>query len=111
MFVAISGIIGQETHPSPGEKGPGSIAFASSRDGTWQIWLMKPDGANQRQLTHGKEDLHYPAWSPDGSQVALASTRSGKMEIWVMESSGANPRQITGLADAAGESLEPKWSR
>lgn len=29
----------------------GTVAFSSSRSGWWQIWLMNPDGSNQRQLT------------------------------------------------------------
>ncbi len=28
-----------------------TVAFSSSRSGWWQIWLMNPDGSNQRQLT------------------------------------------------------------
>ncbi len=26
------------------------IAFVSDRDGAWGIWLMEPDGSNQRKL-------------------------------------------------------------
>src|SRR5689334_10697026 len=41
------------------------IAFASNRDGNFQIYLMRPDGSEVTQLTHSKGENHSPAWSQD----------------------------------------------
>ena len=40
------------------------IAFASNRDGDWEIFIMDADGSNQTQITFNTWDDHYPAWSP-----------------------------------------------
>src|SRR4051812_35208692 len=43
------------------------IAFVSDRGGGDNIWVMKADGSDKRQVT--KEDfrlLNQPSWSPDG---------------------------------------------
>jgi TolB protein len=37
------------------------IAFASDRDGTYEIYTMNPDGTNITQLTHGAE-AHLASW-------------------------------------------------
>lgn len=36
------------------------------------VWTMKPDGGNLRQITHALDHSPIPAWSPDGTWVAVA---------------------------------------
>jgi|TARA_B100000315_G_C14075216_1_gene362383 Tol biopolymer transport system component len=38
------------------------IAFASNRDGDFDIWVMDADGSNQRQLTSDSAWDRDPAW-------------------------------------------------
>jgi len=48
------------------------IAFASNRTGparTGQIWLMKPDGSDLQQLSHGPWSHAQPAWAFDGQSI------------------------------------------
>ena len=40
------------------------IAFASERDGNFEIYLMDVDGSNQKRLTNNNADDGSPAWSP-----------------------------------------------
>jgi TolB protein len=47
------------------------IAFASSRTGTKEIWVMDYDGANQHQLTKLRSISLTPRWSPDASRIAF----------------------------------------
>ena len=47
------------------------IAFASTRGGNKEIWLMDYDGANQRQLSSLRSIALTPRWSPDGSRIAF----------------------------------------
>ena len=48
------------------------IVFVSDRDGDWDIFMMNPDGTNQKNLTR---DHHRNGWedfgilSPDGKQI------------------------------------------
>ena len=60
------------------------IAFESERSGNWDIWIVKPDGADLTQLTTDSNDDFYPAWSPDGKQVAFTSDKSGNNDIWIL---------------------------
>ncbi|HMQ09758.1 MAG TPA: hypothetical protein PKC21_04430 [Oligoflexia bacterium] len=42
------------------------IAFASNRSGTYQIWTMRPDGTNQKQISKNSSWHHsMPKWSPN----------------------------------------------
>ena len=43
---------------------PGRIAFASDRDGDYDIYVMDADGGNVRQLTDDRGMDFTPAWSP-----------------------------------------------
>jgi Tol biopolymer transport system component len=75
------------------------IAFGSSRDGPFEIYLMDTDGGNVRRLTKGKALNMRPAWSPDGKQIAFTSNRDGNYEIYVMDAEGGNVRRITRNAE------------
>jgi len=72
-----------------------SVAFTSDRDGDDDIWIMAPDGSNQRSLTSNDAHDDNAAWSPDGSSIAFSSDRSGKNEIYVMNADGTGVRQVT----------------
>jgi len=48
------------------------VAFASNRSGparTGQVWLMRPDGSELRQISHGPWSHAQPAWSFDGKRI------------------------------------------
>lgn len=70
------------------------IAFTSDRGGGDNIWVMKRDGSEPRQVT--KETfrlLNSPVWTPDGQFIAarkhFTSRRSlGAGEIWLYHKSG-----------------------
>jgi len=49
------------------------IYFVSNRTGHKEIWVMDPDGKNQKQITHFNSLSIQPAVSPDGSKIAFTS--------------------------------------
>jgi Tol biopolymer transport system component len=57
------------------------IAFASSRDGNSQIYLMGEDGSNPIKLTSDYEN-DFPIWLPDGNQVAFRTTDGNGLWWW-----------------------------
>ena len=95
---------------SPGGK---RIAFASTREGIADIYVMDIDGGNLSRLTTVVEADTYPAWSPDGEQIAFVSTRlfgSGLNRIWIMDSDGMNQRALTiNPGQSLGDTI-PSWS-
>ena len=83
------------------------IAFVSRRDGNEEIYVIDPDGANPKRLTHNAAGDLWPAWSPDGSKIAFASQRYGNWEIYMMDADGGNPVRLT---DSPEKDTQPSWS-
>ena len=85
----------------------GRIAFASDRDGDFEIYVMNPDGSGQTRITNEPTDDISPVWSADGERLAFVSYRDGNAEIYVMTSSGGN---VTRLTNNPADDLDPAWS-
>jgi len=71
------------------------IAFASYRDGNWEIYIMNADGSDQRNVTDNPTSDGLPAWSPDGEQIAFTSEREGNFEIYLMNADGSGEIRLT----------------
>jgi len=96
---------GDDANPSWSPDGS-KIAFSSNRDGTYEIYVMDPNGSNQTPLPTTAEGTE-PDWSPDGSKIAFQSDRDGDFEIYVMnaDGSGQTPLTVNDSHDA-----NPVWS-
>jgi TolB protein len=71
------------------------IAFGSSRDGDYEIYVMDADGGKVRRLTKSPGLDARPAWSPDGKRIAFTSNRDGNYEIYVMNADGTKLQRVT----------------
>lgn len=49
----------------------GVIAFASDKDGTYDIYTINTDGSGLHQITSGPGQDLDPVWSPNGRQIAF----------------------------------------
>jgi hypothetical protein len=87
----------------------GRIAFASNRDGNWEIYVMNADGSGQINLTNNPADDGVPSWSPDGRRIAFVSNRDGNLEIYVMNADGSSG-QINRLTNNPADDVVPSWS-
>lgn len=56
----------------------GQIAFASTRDGDAEIFLMDANGSNMRQITFNHDEDHSPDWAPDGRHIVFVREPSGE---------------------------------
>ena len=57
-------VVGLEAWPIGVCGGTGKIAFLSTRDGNYEIYVMNADGSNQTRLTFNSAGDWWPAWSP-----------------------------------------------
>jgi Tol biopolymer transport system component/imidazolonepropionase-like amidohydrolase len=77
------------------------VAFISDAGGGTNVWLMRPDGSDARQVTRETQRLvNNPAWSPDGRTIYVRKhfiqQRSlGAGEIWAYHASGGAGLQVT----------------
>ena len=84
------------------------LAFASSRDGNTEVYVMAADGTNPTNLTQNADtDGWNLVWSPDGQRLAFTSERDGNTEVYVMDADGTDP---TNLTQSAGDDWAPVWS-
>jgi dipeptidyl aminopeptidase/acylaminoacyl peptidase len=85
------------------------IAFASHRDGIFQIYAMNSDGSNVRRLTkHNAEDSN-PSWAPDGSSIVyISATSDDHRGLFLMAPDGSDPH---GLVHSKHQDYcFPSWS-
>jgi TolB protein len=93
------------TSPAWSPKGD-RLAYTSRIDGRFQIFTIKLDGTEVRQLTRdgNSED---PSWGPDGRYLVFSSKRSGRSQLYLSDFEGE--RQIE-LTHGDGDDSSPTWS-
>jgi Tol biopolymer transport system component len=85
--------------------GGGRIAFATNRDGNYEIYVMNADGTDPRRLTYNPYEDRDPVWSPDGTQIAFSTSYGGSTDIYVINADGSNLRRLTTKGGGG-----PAWS-
>ena len=84
------------------------LAFASARDGNWELYVFNVETNGVRRLTtSGDADDTQPAWSPDGTQIAWTRTQAGKSDVWLVPVTGKGAHA---LAVAPGLDYDPTWT-
>lgn len=102
--------------PTPRGGAVGLIAFYSDRDGNPEIYVMHPDGSDQRRLTFSQYEDSSPDWSPDGGQIAFVSDRDDpqagecfpdcQYQIYVIKADGSDEHR---LVETEFRALHPDW--
>jgi Tol biopolymer transport system component len=79
-------------------------------DGSAQVYSVRANGSDLKQLTHVPDGsaAGAPSVSPDGRTVAYTSNESGTFELMLMSRSGTHQRTI--LTDPDTDYLMPSWS-
>jgi len=84
------------------------IAFTSLRSGRPQIYTIRPDGSELRDLSDDFAYDRQPAWSPSGTQLLFTTSRGGVTEIWVMPDVGTGEQRFSRSGGA--EDTNADWS-
>jgi TolB protein len=72
-----------------------------------QIFVMKADGSEDRNISGEGSIDGWPAWSSDGKRVVFSRRVNERFQLFVMSRDGTGGRQVT---DAPGEFVNPRWS-
>jgi Tol biopolymer transport system component len=74
------------------------IAFLSDREGSENVWIMRADGSDAKQISkEASAEFASPSWSPDGSYVFVSKAGFGinTFEIWMYHVQGGAGVQVT----------------
>ncbi len=86
------------------------LAFASNRNGQFDIWTVSDDGSDLKRLTNQPESETWPAWSPDGQMLLYTRIANARHELWLIDKDGSNtrPHQPFGK-DLPIQIRDPDW--
>jgi len=64
-----------------------SLAFASNRQGNWNIYVISTDGGQARQITQDSSHELHPSFSPDGQTMVYSRLGpvSQRWEMWLAD--------------------------
>ena len=96
------------------------VYFNSSRNGTMQLWRMKPDGQDQEQITDDDFNNWFPHVSPDGKWIAFLSYGKDvapkdhpyykQVYLRLLPVEGGKPKVIAYVYGGQGTMNVPSWS-
>jgi gamma-glutamyltranspeptidase len=90
----------------------GTVAFASDRDGTFDIYIARATGAPAERLTTLKGDERWPSWTADG-RILFSYFHEGGWDLYTIDATGkanAAPKPLEGLSDPDSDELQGRVS-
>jgi Tol biopolymer transport system component len=85
-----------------------SIVFTSDRNGSADLYRVKPDGTGLERLTENPAYDDQAAFAPDGKQLVFVTTRNGgTSDLWTMDLQTKKARALT---SGPGGDFRPAWS-
>src|ERR1051325_8820864 len=73
----------------------GRLVYSLNTIGNVDLWVMRPDGQEQRQLTLNSATNDAPTVTPDGRYIVFISNRAGAFQVWRMQIDGSDPVPLT----------------
>ena len=85
------------------------IAFSGiGKNGNPDIFTIRLDGSDQREITFSQAVDTDPTWSGDGTKIAFETNRNGNFDLYSANADGSN---ATPLTNSSLDEQDPSWSR
>src|ERR1700741_312952 len=95
LIVACIGPLTSCNPPASSEIPKQKIAFMTTRDGNFEVYLMDSDGENVENLTNNPATDYAFAWSPSGETLLFYTDRDGNNEIYSIDLYSKAPINLT----------------
>ena len=89
----------------------GRLVYSLNTIGNVDLWVMRPDGQEQKQLTLNSATNDAPTVTPDGRYIVFISNRAGAFQVWRMQTDGNDPVALTNGGGKNFPAISPdgKW--
>lgn len=78
------------------------IVYDSNRDGNRELYIIRPDGSEEKRVTNNSAEDENASWSPDGNWLAFNSDLSGVSEAYIQNVNTGDRIQITNSEEPVG---------
>ena len=89
------------------------LVFVSGQSGYGEIWTMRIDGSEARQITDsGRVEVGTPNWSPDGRLIGFNGLTDQSFDVYLIDAAGGALRPFTSAPSTDGGatwSLDGRW--
>lgn len=85
------------------------IAFASRRDGNWELYILTLSTGEITRLTYDLVFEAHPSWSPDGQWLAYEGYYDGNLDIYIIKADGSEERPYPVTRSPAPD-FDPAWT-
>jgi len=89
----------------------GRLVYSLNTIGNVDLWMMRPDGQEQKQLTLNSATNDAPTVTRDGRYIVFISNRAGAFQVWRMQIDGSDPVPLTSGGGKNFPAISPdgKW--
>jgi len=74
------------------------IAFFSNRVGTNDLFVIRPDGSAELQLTNTPENESFAGWSPDSKRILFSIQKADTSTLYSIDVDGKNQHPIATIS-------------
>lgn len=83
------------------------LAFASDRDGDWDLYVMTIETGEVKQVTNSPQYDAAPSWSPDGQWLAFETYVNENLEVAVVN---VDSGEVVPLTQERASDHSPVWA-